>query len=339
MVAPAPVVSAHAAVVRDLWSHECQVRPLQPDGTGPRVLPHQRLAPLARGIRDSADTPPLARVLSEAPWRAAAVNRRRRRFTRPRQHNARTRMHTPGAPVWLVEPACRARQAQVRTTMARAIALVDAAIRCHGRVGVGVFDAWSLAEDVVRGVARRHKAWVSRRTTNRRLETASWPRRDVNGWARSGSWDALKPSRGREARSCRSRPASTGAPPRASAGLGTGGRRQRVRRTVRGRWASASPAFPLVAPTSTISPSNASATNPRALQCLTCCSKRVRRCNTVSSVGSLTAFSPPYSLQVGPASSIVLPVKTSGPGTEYTVADTNGGQPCTDGNGRPKPRP
>jgi hypothetical protein len=36
---------------------------------------------------------------------------------------------------------------------------------------------------------------------------------------------------------------------------------------------------------------------------------------------------------------IVLPVKTSGPGTEYTVADRKGGQPCTDGHGMPKPKP
>src|SRR6266545_7885962 len=36
---------------------------------------------------------------------------------------------------------------------------------------------------------------------------------------------------------------------------------------------------------------------------------------------------------------IVLPVKTSGPGTEYTVADTKGGQPCTAGNGMPQPKP
>jgi hypothetical protein len=34
---------------------------------------------------------------------------------------------------------------------------------------------------------------------------------------------------------------------------------------------------------------------------------------------------------------ILLPVKTRGPGTEYTGADTEeGGQPCTDGNGMPK---
>jgi hypothetical protein len=36
---------------------------------------------------------------------------------------------------------------------------------------------------------------------------------------------------------------------------------------------------------------------------------------------------------------IVLPIKTRSPGTEYTVADAEGGQPCSDAHGRPKPRP
>ena len=35
---------------------------------------------------------------------------------------------------------------------------------------------------------------------------------------------------------------------------------------------------------------------------------------------------------------ILLPIKTRVPGTEYTAADTKGGQPCPDGNGRPKPK-
>jgi hypothetical protein len=35
---------------------------------------------------------------------------------------------------------------------------------------------------------------------------------------------------------------------------------------------------------------------------------------------------------------ILLPIKPGGHGTEYTVADTKGGQPCTDGNGMPKPK-
>jgi hypothetical protein len=35
---------------------------------------------------------------------------------------------------------------------------------------------------------------------------------------------------------------------------------------------------------------------------------------------------------------ILLPIKTWGFGTEYIVADTEGGQPCDDGNGMRKPK-
>lgn len=35
---------------------------------------------------------------------------------------------------------------------------------------------------------------------------------------------------------------------------------------------------------------------------------------------------------------ILLPVKTKGLGTEYTVADNPGGQPCTEENGMPRQR-
>ena len=49
--------------------------------------------------------------------------------------------------------------------------------------GVVVFDAWYLAEDVVQGLARRRKDWISLLKKNRRLETASFHLRDANGWA------------------------------------------------------------------------------------------------------------------------------------------------------------
>jgi hypothetical protein len=46
-----------------------------------------------------------------------------------------------------------------------------------------VFDAWYLAEDLVRVLARRWKAWISLLKKNRGLETVSFQLRDVNGWA------------------------------------------------------------------------------------------------------------------------------------------------------------
>jgi hypothetical protein len=67
--------------------------------------------------------------------------------------------------------------------MALAIELVEEAIRHQVPVGVVVFDAWSLAEDVVRVLARRHKDWISLLKTNRGLETASVQLRESNGWA------------------------------------------------------------------------------------------------------------------------------------------------------------
>jgi hypothetical protein len=80
IVAPAPVVTDHAGVFRDLFDNQCQVRHFQHDLTGLIVLPNKRLANIARCILESADNTNLSRVLSEAPWREDAVNRRRIRF-------------------------------------------------------------------------------------------------------------------------------------------------------------------------------------------------------------------------------------------------------------------
>lgn len=76
IVAPAPVGTDHAAVFRDLFDHQCQFRHFQHYLTGLSVLPNKRMANIARCILESADTTALSRVLSEAPWREDAVNRR-----------------------------------------------------------------------------------------------------------------------------------------------------------------------------------------------------------------------------------------------------------------------
>ena len=80
IVAPAPVVSDHTAVFRDLFDNQCQFRHFQHDLTGLIVLPNKSMANMARCILESADKTNLSRVLSEAPWREDAVNRRRIRF-------------------------------------------------------------------------------------------------------------------------------------------------------------------------------------------------------------------------------------------------------------------
>jgi hypothetical protein len=272
-VAPAPIVTEHAVVFRDLFENQCQFRHFQHSLTGLIVLPNKSLANSTRCLLESAEKTHLSRVLSEAPWREDDVNRRRLRFmlqqttphrqrrreslvvidetlcehvgslfdyvdrhdnhsdgTYPMAHNpvtslsvsgpgrfplglrlsrrdeeltpweaavatqfpdlpipreqkARNRLHTQVDPVLLQDPDFRARHAQFRTTIALAVALSEAAIRHPVPFGVVVFDAWYLAEAVVRVLARRRKEWLSLLNTNRLLETASVQLRDVNGWA------------------------------------------------------------------------------------------------------------------------------------------------------------
>jgi hypothetical protein len=273
IVAPAPIVTEHAVVFRDLFENQCQFRHFQYYLTGLIVLPNKSLANMARCIMDSADKTNLSRFLSEAPWREDTINRRRIRFmlqqtkphrrrrcdalvvlddtlcehvgslfdyvdrhynhgdgTYPLAHNpatsfyvsgpvrfpldlrlyrryeeltqweaavakhfpalkipsekkARNRLHRQVDPVLLQDPDFRARHEQFRTKIALAINLVEAAIRHKVPFGVVVFDAWYLAEDLVRVLARRRKDWISLLKKNRLLETASVHLRDANGWA------------------------------------------------------------------------------------------------------------------------------------------------------------
>jgi SRSO17 transposase len=272
LIAPAPVVSDHAAVFRDLFDNQCQFRHFQHYLTGLIVLPNKSLANMARCILDSADKTNLSRLLAEAPWREQEVNRRRMRFmlqqskphrrrqrdslvviddtlcehvgslfdhvdrhynhgdgTYPLAHNpvtsfyvsgpvrfpldlrlyrrdaeltqweaavakhvpdlkiptekkARNRLHKQVDPVLLQDPEFRARHEQFRTKIALAIDLVEAAIRHKVPFGVVVFDAWYLAEDLVRVLARRRKDWISLLKKNRLLETSSFHLRDAHGW-------------------------------------------------------------------------------------------------------------------------------------------------------------
>ena len=101
----------------------------------------------------------------------------------PREKKARNRLHKQVDQVLLEDPEFRARHEQFRTKIALAIDLVEEAIRSKVPFGVVVFDAWYLAEDLVRVLVRRRKDWISLLKTNRLLETASFQLRDVNGWA------------------------------------------------------------------------------------------------------------------------------------------------------------
>jgi hypothetical protein len=100
----------------------------------------------------------------------------------PRGKKARNRLHKQVDPVLLQDPEFRARHEQFRTKIALAVELIEEAIRHKVPFGVVVFDAWYLAEDLIRVLARRRKDWISLLKTNRLLETASFHLRDANGW-------------------------------------------------------------------------------------------------------------------------------------------------------------
>jgi hypothetical protein len=99
----------------------------------------------------------------------------------PTECKARNHLHTQVDPVCLQDPDFRARHAPCRTTLALAMELIEEAIRHQVPSGVVVFDAWYLAEDVVRVLARRRKEWINVLKTNHLLETASFHLRDSNG--------------------------------------------------------------------------------------------------------------------------------------------------------------
>jgi hypothetical protein len=90
---PAPVITAHATVFRDLFENQCQFRHFQHYLTGLIVLPNKSMANIARCTLESADKTNLSRFFSEAAWREDEVNRRRLRFmlhqTKPHRRRRR----------------------------------------------------------------------------------------------------------------------------------------------------------------------------------------------------------------------------------------------------------
>jgi SRSO17 transposase len=77
IVAPAPIVTAHADLFRDLFENRCQFRHFQHYLTGLIVLDNKSLANITRCVLDSADKTNLSRFFSEAPWFQDRVNDRR----------------------------------------------------------------------------------------------------------------------------------------------------------------------------------------------------------------------------------------------------------------------
>ena len=77
IVAPAPLVTAHADVFRDLFENRRQFQHFQHYLTGLIVLDNKSLANITRCVLESADKTNLSRFFSEAPWFQEQVNDRR----------------------------------------------------------------------------------------------------------------------------------------------------------------------------------------------------------------------------------------------------------------------
>src|SRR5712691_3086505 len=77
IVAPAPLVTAHADVFRDLLDNRCQLHHFQNYLTGLIVLEHKSLENITRCGLESADKTNLSRFFSAAPWFQDRVNARR----------------------------------------------------------------------------------------------------------------------------------------------------------------------------------------------------------------------------------------------------------------------
>src|SRR5215510_8749173 len=77
IVAPAPIVTAHANIFRDLFENRCQFHHFQNYLTGLIVLDNKSLANISRCVLESADKTNLSRFFSEAPWFQDRLNDRR----------------------------------------------------------------------------------------------------------------------------------------------------------------------------------------------------------------------------------------------------------------------
>src|SRR5260370_4326893 len=76
LVAPAPLVTKHAAAFRDLFENRCQFAHFQHYLTGLMVLENKSMANIARCVLESADKTNLSRFFSEADWDPVAANPR-----------------------------------------------------------------------------------------------------------------------------------------------------------------------------------------------------------------------------------------------------------------------
>src|SRR5215470_5824727 len=95
IVAPAPIVTAHAAIFRDLFENRCQFQHFQHYLTGLIVLDNKSLANITRCVLESADKTNLSRFFSEAPWFQDRVNERRVEYLLCCSRRRRSAVHRP----------------------------------------------------------------------------------------------------------------------------------------------------------------------------------------------------------------------------------------------------
>src|SRR5882762_8187311 len=89
IVGPAPIVTAHAKIFRDLFENRCQFHHFQNYLTGLIVLDNKSLANITRCVLESADKTNLSRFFSEAPWFQEQVNDRRVAYLRQQTKEVR----------------------------------------------------------------------------------------------------------------------------------------------------------------------------------------------------------------------------------------------------------
>jgi len=80
IIAPAPLVIAHAAAFHDLFENRRQIQHFENYLTGLIVLPNKSMANIARCVVDSADKTNLSRFFSTSPWFQEQINDRRLRY-------------------------------------------------------------------------------------------------------------------------------------------------------------------------------------------------------------------------------------------------------------------
>ena len=90
IIAPAPIVTVHADIFRDLFENRCQFRHFQNYLTGLIVLDNTSLANITRCVRESADKTNLSRFFSDAPWFHDRVNDRRVEYRLQQTHAVRS---------------------------------------------------------------------------------------------------------------------------------------------------------------------------------------------------------------------------------------------------------